>query len=151
MPALETNVVPRIAPTIVAREIDGVRVALHSAKNPTPADWEQALEWTRGRMRLPARPVRYLILTEGGAPSGTQRAEFNKLVKNQQILTAIVTSSTITRGIVTAMAWINSSIRAFREDDIDGALLYLGIPATDFSRFNEAIAALRVQLRRTAG
>jgi hypothetical protein len=151
MPAAQASAVARPAPTIVAQEVDGVRVAIHGEKNPSAADWEEALDWTRSKMRMAARPVRYLILSQGGAPNSTQRAEFNKLVKKQEILTAILTSSTILRGMVTAMAWINSSVRAFREDDVDGALLYLGVPAVDFKKFSEAIAVLRAQLRRGLG
>jgi len=151
MRAIENTPVAPAAPTIVARELDGVRVAMHSAKTPSAADWEQALDWTRDQLRTPTRPIRYLVLTLGGAPNSVQRAQFGKLVKGQDILTAIVTSSTFTRGAVTAMAWLNSNIRAFPEHDIEAALRYLGVPPADHENFNQTIAVLRRQLRQAAG
>lgn len=147
MSTIENSPVAQATPTIAAREIDGVRVAIHSAQNPSAADWEQALDWTRNQLRTATRPIRYLVLTQGGAPNSVQRAAFGKLVKGQAILTAIVTSSAFTRGMVTAMAWFNRNIRPFPEDDIDSAFLYLGVPPTDFEKFRQAIVALRKQLR----
>jgi hypothetical protein len=135
--------------TIFAREVDGVRVAVHTAEDPCDDDWKLALEWSRTKAREPAM-IRYLVLSEGGKPNARQRAEFSKVVGDHSIRTALVTGSVLARGAITAMSWFNADMRAFAPDNLDEAFAFLGIPSSQHDRFRSAIAELRAEMRLSA-
>ena len=78
--------------------------------------------------------MKFLIVTEGGAPTATQRQLMNEelaayLKENPRSLrSAIVTASTFVRGVVTALSWFHPGYCAFSPAHMDDAMDYLEVP-----------------------
>lgn len=102
-------------------------VTAHTAAAPTDEEWARYLhdsaQW------LP-ECVGFLIVTDGGGPTSRQRRELERTLKavRHGARFAVVSSSLLGRGIVVAISLFNPTIRAFRPDDLAGALDYLRVP-----------------------
>ena len=80
-------------------------VVVHGARHPTDADWMIYLEALRQNV---ATLEAQLIVTDGGSPTTAQRRASLELAGDQWERlppTAVVTSSVLARGAVTALSW----------------------------------------------
>lgn len=129
-------------------------ILVHNKHPPTDDEWNDYLQFSVARGLTHGLLSYYLVLSEGGAPSAAQRKMLydsisTVLQKNPSVMrTAIVTSSTFVRGIVTAMRLFEPIYQAFSPDDMKGAYAYLGISPAYFGEIEAMIAALKAQLRR---
>jgi len=126
-------------------------VSSQSEENPTDAEWDAWLLAADTLGELPGR-FRLLVLTEGGRPtreqlgrlSARKRAAEEKLGKKQsEPLAALVTSSTATRFIVSALTFVNPAIRCFAPTSLAEAYTHLGL--TDPERKSAAAAIERLR------
>ena len=126
-------------------------VAVHTKRPPSDEEWEEYLtahapHFDRGHN------MRFLILTEGGAPTAVQRMRMNEMVaewtkKNPDcIRSAIITNSAFVRGVATAISWFRPIARAFSPDHLDQALAYLEIPSKYFQDIEQLIPTLKAKL-----
>lgn len=71
-----------------------------------------------------------MVVTAEGSLNAKQRDWVNKFLKSRTILpkVAIITDSTMVRGIVTALSWFNAGTKAFSPAKINDALSYLDVP-----------------------
>src|SRR5262249_27181347 len=88
--------------------VDPVRgdlfVVVHRAKPPTDEEWTDYLESWRP---LDMGNMRTLVFTDGGGPNPAQRKAATEALGGKSSLTAVVSSSPLIRGIVTALGWFN--------------------------------------------
>ncbi len=68
-----------------------------------------------------------LILSAGGGPSLMQRRDLEEATSHHTGRVAVVTTSRIARGIVTALSWLDRNIKAFDPTHRDAAFDYLEI------------------------
>jgi hypothetical protein len=102
-----------------------VAVAFHDDSNPTDAEWNA---WTTMCRTVQVRyqaEAAILVHTLGGAPHVRQRAELARVLAGAPVRSAVLTGSAITRGVVTAIAWLGVPVRAFRPDAWEEILAYL--------------------------
>lgn len=95
-----------------------------------PSDREFAAYQKFCEEKWPASSGYCMVVTGSGSLNAKQRDWVNKLLKSRKIppRVAIVTDSTIVRGIVTALSWFNAGTKAFPTANISEALAYLDMP-----------------------
>ena len=97
--------------------IDGLRVGqllvfvwLHTKNDPSDEEWDRAFDFmtaTRRREGIPLTDVRSLVITDGGAPGGVQRARIGRDFPTKSSVITTVLENPIKRGIATALSWVN--------------------------------------------
>ena len=127
-------------------------VLVHNAMAPTDEEWD---EW----MHLYAYES-ILVVTDGGAPTASQRKLLKTRVDQLRALpsyvpnmkepkVATVTSSSFVRGVLTALGWFyHDSYAAFPPDHVAHALAYLGVPPKYHLAMKTAVQTLRLQLKK---
>jgi hypothetical protein len=105
---------------------------LHTELDPSSDQWSaviQSLVRERRARGLSPHHLRYIVISDGGAPSAAQRVElFRDLHEGQPVRVAAVTlalSNPVTRGIATAVSWVNPGLRFFQPARFQDALAYL--------------------------
>ncbi len=91
-------------------------------------EWDGYVQFL-GETLVPGSNPVCLVLTEGAGPTATQRQRLNEVIAPvfREFKTAVITSSHIARGILTAMSWIYPVYHVFSPGEIDAALRFLGI------------------------
>lgn len=86
---------------------------LCTASDPSEDEWNAALN-AMGKQQategVSLDDVRMLIVTDGGAPNGVQRARVTREFACKGCVITTVLSNPIKRGIATALAWLNPKI-----------------------------------------
>jgi hypothetical protein len=99
----------------------------HRALAVSDRDWQAMLD-DIAQSILPAEPFRILVKTENAGPNSVQRNQLHQLVtsKGATLRVAVMSTSTLVRGIVTAFSWMGTlKIKSFGDDDLAGALHFL--------------------------
>jgi hypothetical protein len=121
-------------------------LALHGEASPDAREWAAYIKDfvdIGDRWGWYPKLVGGLAITDGGGPNTLQRADVNRVTKaNPQIRGAAVTNSVMVRGIVTALSWMNSNVRAFSPDRLDAALVHLELPVSELHKVWGAIEEL---------
>jgi hypothetical protein len=109
-----------------------VALWLHTELDPPDHQWSaavQSLVRERRTRGLAPNQLRYIVISDGGAPSGAQRVElFRDVHEGQPARVSAVTlalSNPVKRSIATAIAWVNPGIRFFQPARFQDALAYL--------------------------
>jgi hypothetical protein len=97
--------------------ISGVRIGqllvfvwLHTKNDPSDEEWDRAFDsMTAARRRegVPLTDVRSLVITDGGAPGGVQRARIGRELPIKLSVITTVLENPIKLGIATALSWGN--------------------------------------------
>jgi hypothetical protein len=106
----------------------GVFVFFHSKAAPADVDWKDAMA-ALGRFANKTSP-KAIVFTDGGAPTGPQRDELNRLV-GKTPPTAVVTDALVVRFVVSSLALRNSSIATFSLSEFGDAWRHLGLNERD--------------------
>lgn len=113
---------------------------LHGAQ-PTDEEWER---WIALGVQRNGLDQRVLIEARGGGPSAKQRRAIVAANK-ANVRIAVMTESTLVRGIVTAVAWFGVSLRAFPLDAHANAANFLGLTALELDTALEVLPSIRAQ------
>jgi hypothetical protein len=101
------------------------------------------------RRRASLRGV--LVVTVGGTPSASQRAELTAALQGSSVPAAILNDSMLVRMALTAINYfVRGLARQFSPDQLDAALLYLKVPESLWPQVRGAITDLQVQVRPQA-
>lgn len=106
---------------VAERVSDQLIVAVYSAKTPEDDEWKQYLEvlsTLEGDQSM-------LVLSAGGGPNTLQRRDLEAVTKRHDGRVAVVTTSRMARGIVTALSWLGTKIKAFDPRSLDDAMTFL--------------------------
>jgi hypothetical protein len=107
--------------------------------------WSRYIDFARATMPS-LRPPRSLVVTEGGPPTPAQRQKLNELVMPYvgTAKAAVVTSSGMVRGVLTALGWVTPDIyKAFAPADLDAAMESLDLPRTDMIEIRRLLPLLK--------
>jgi hypothetical protein len=134
-----------VTKTLLFKFLGDLVLLVHGTGPPSDADWSDyvaALELHKDSLRC------VLVVSDGPGPNAAQRSRINALVDRNRraVPTAVVTHSTVARGIVTVLHWFNPGIRAFAPDHLAGALDYLGVAPTQHEPITREVAGLRMAL-----
>jgi hypothetical protein len=129
-------------PVMLQSLVEGVRIVV-SERPLTDAEWEEqvriALAWVPQTSGV-------IVVTEGSGLTSKQRSMY---AKHQSLLsqpTAIVSSSAVMRGIVTAMSWLGAKHQAFSPQRMDLAFEFLGVPPATRQRVLREIEVMQGKL-----
>lgn len=123
-----------------------VFVIVHSTENPSDAEYTQTLD---GYQQHLGAFNGILICTDGGAPNLKQRKATTEFWKGKDLpRTAIMTSSKVTRGVITALSWVlpAQKINAVEFNDYAGAFSYLEVPEQWHTQIKQTVGRLRREL-----
>jgi hypothetical protein len=107
-----------------SRAADEVALAVHTKVEPSDAEWK---DWLAVVRQIPLEKLSVLVFTDGGGPNTLQRASWNALLAGAQPRIAVVSTSTVVRGIVTAISWFNRGVRQFSPGDTVTAFRHVGV------------------------
>ena len=110
--------------TIRWKEISGTLLIVHGKVQPDPAEWDAMIRESRALASKLRRTLVFADITLT-AEQRRQVAELHKLASTRAV--AVVTSSSLSRMIVTALSWLNSVHRAFEPREVNAALDYLQV------------------------
>jgi hypothetical protein len=120
-----------------------VLLGVHHRSPPTDEEWARwialAIEPSPGGVRT--------IVESGGSsgPNAKQRRALAEALQGVDIRSAILTDSLVVRGIVTAIAWLNVSVRAFATEQQREAADYLELAADECEWAFAELQRLRVE------
>jgi len=122
-------------------------VVVHGATHPSDADWAIYLDSLRQNIdTIHAQ----LVVTDGGSPNSAQRKASLELAEGRWERTpptAVVSSSVLARGAVTALGWfMKDKIRAFSQGEFEEACVFIGARAEQ-TALHDVVARLRAALR----
>ena len=132
--------------------VEGVLVVVHTSVDPSDEEWTSQCQTVE---KHGAELSAVLVYSEGGGPSTKQRSQMrHALGERTAPLTAIMTSSTVVRGIITSLNWfLDNRLSAFEPSELNRALAYIGFaepsPARDalVRCLNDRAQELGVKLR----
>jgi hypothetical protein len=111
-------------PSMVHEVCGDLFVVIHPATPPTEDEW---MDYLRSWRPLDMARMRTIVFTDGGGPNAAQRKLANEALAGKPSLTAVVSSSQVVRGMVTALSWFNPKIKAFGPEEALEAFHYLGV------------------------
>ncbi len=120
--------------------------ALHSATNPSDAEWDEYIAHIATMKQLTGerfRDAAGFAITDGGAPNAAQRKRLADIAGKEEPLGAVVSDSMMVRGVVTALSWLGIRVRAFGVGEIAAAMRWAHVP-------DEEHASLLTELREMA-
>jgi hypothetical protein len=119
-------------------------LALHGREAPSEAEW---LEYCNAIPGVLAHPNGFgMVLTDGGAPTSTQRDRMRKRDGGTSRRNAVITDKAVVRGVVTAVSWFNPKIRAFAPREFLGACEFLGLQGAQIASVCAAFQQLDLAL-----
>jgi hypothetical protein len=126
-------------------QFDGrLLVVVHAAANPTQLEWDRLMSETAVRGRGASLCV--LVISHGGGPDVDQRKQLATLMAASPAPRAVMTASTLVRGMMGALAFFNPHMKAFGLHDLDGASSYLGLSDDERASAQRLRAVLEAKL-----
>ena len=112
-------------------------IVVHSEAPPTDAEWDAYLAEFPPGDRLVGYKI--IVYSLGGGPNGAQRGKLVQLLKGRPPRAALLTSSSLMRGIGTAVSWFIRSLKVFALDDRVAAFHYLDMSVDETRRANATL------------
>ena len=126
--------------------VDRVLLVAHGEQPPTDEEWAAFMS---GFANHGVDDALVLVWTEGAAPNVSQRRELTDLLAGRAVPIAVLSSSTLVRGVATAISWFNRKVRVFAPHDADAAITFLGVGAPHAAKVREELESLRAKLHPT--
>lgn len=116
----------------------GLFILVHNGATPSDAEWEAYV----AAVKTEPDPSKFvtLVCTDGGSPTNAQRAALNLALGYVSTPTAVVSSSSVVRGVVSALNFFNRQIRSFAPAELGRAFAHLGVAG---ERQERALAELK--------
>lgn len=95
---------------------------------------------------LPGKQISILVVTDGGGPSTVQRTDFVEAMGEVKVRTAVLSCSTLVRGIVTVFNWFNVQNKVFSPKEVIGALDFAQIPTVGRASVWSTVESMAKQL-----
>lgn len=112
--------------TLCVKVLGDLLLVVHGSANPDTDEWRRYCEIARAVLEARGK-LRTLVISEGSGPSAAQRTLYKDEVGPEGVRVAVLTSSAVTRAVLTAMSWFNSEMRSFESDELAVALAFLGV------------------------
>ncbi len=129
--------------SILWERVKDVRVIVSGDRAHNDADWDAHLEALRGPL-AGARAT--LVVAGSGAPTASQRQRLMAVDGATKLPTAVVSSSTLARGVVAVLSWFGGNLRAFSPERMSDALDFIAVPPADRPALLQAVDRLKARL-----
>lgn len=129
--------------TLAYTHIDDLYVVVHPTADPAPDHWTHMIEDV---ISLHGRLTGCLVVAGNVKLDARQRSQLADVLRGEKIQVAVLISSPVTRGIVTALGWLVGGYRAFEMSRLEDAMDHLGIPVGRRDRVRATVAEMRQRL-----
>jgi hypothetical protein len=107
-------------------------VFLHNKEAPEREPWTRTMEQFEAYAIKHERDISrlcVLVFSDGGGPDAVQRDQLKQFYKKYGagVRSSIISDSTLVRGVVTALSWLNPVMKAFSPKDLRAALNHIGL------------------------
>jgi hypothetical protein len=147
------DVGPQVEFRIVELPQHDVHLWLHTKVDTPAEEWAAVMTTMAGHLESisAARLARQrlLVLTDGAAPNAHQRKRlFVDVLGGRPVPIAVLTGklSTVTRGIATAVSWLNPRLGVFEPEEIMKAFDHLGLEHASFRQLWYALSLMKQRL-----
>ncbi len=127
------------------RDVDGTFVLVHKDAEPSDDEWSAYVE-AIGRRFASDGGFRALVFTPGPGPNMRQRQRLAQAAPGIRAPTAVVTTSTVARAIVTLIRLRFPAICAFDPGSVEAALEHVGASGEAKNRLRWTLNELRRDL-----
>jgi len=120
-------------------------ISVHTEQNPSGEEWGTlitALKESEARKHGDISRILMLMLGDGGSPDTLMRDALNKVLRGRPMRMSVVTDSVVTHGVVTAIGWFNSEVRAYATAKSTQALTHLALSADEIRQTTDALNSL---------
>lgn len=133
--------------TMLFERVGDVLVLVHGDQDPSDVEWNSYVELANNSQRGESPVGGLLVTTFGGAPNAVQRKAIVEVGAIRRVVTCVCTNSVIARGVITAIRWLlDAPMHGLRLDQVDEALLLLGVPAQEHPVVKAVVSRLQSQL-----
>jgi hypothetical protein len=133
--------------TMAFKVIGDLLIGVHGSDSMTE---EEAQACFQAISKVDIKRARSLVFTRGGGPKAGHRKKLEEMYRGQAVPTAVVSDVRLVRGIVTAMAWFNPSVRAYAPSEVNEALRFLGVPENQWGYIQREAEKLKDELAEAA-
>lgn len=129
---------------IAYERTDECFVVVRGTEPPSDSEFEWYLATIETALRE-GMPPRCLVLSQGGAPTPSQRGELAErlAIVEGAVKVAVLASSTYPRGVATALAGTQPGYRVFEPEDVEEALRFLGVRPSAEAEIRAVLDRLR--------
>lgn len=120
-------------------------LVVQAGQVPSPEEWSEVMRRVEERLEQ-LRSV--LVFTTGGGLKPSQREHVERVSRAAGLRVAVMTDSSFSRGVVTALSWFRVQIKAFGPADWDGACDHLRLVLPDRPHLRDALDKLRGRMLR---
>lgn len=108
-------------PTVAIGIVEDVLLWANGPGVPDEDDFNKVMEFIKQQDKLSAMVV---VTADNATLNSTQRKSMNDLWQNHGLKMAVLTTSRLARGVLTALKWFGVASRHFEPSDLSGALEY---------------------------
>ena len=146
---------PRTARTVACRTVRAgdlrVAVWLHTREDPSQTEWTDTCQLVAELVQSKGGDLgsyRGFVVTDGGAPDTMQRKQlFSDVHRGHRhkvaVVTTILRTSLVKRGIATAVHWLNPETRFFEPRDIERALAHIDVSPDHVGALWKALSSMQ--------
>ena len=131
----------KVLPTLAFSFLNGCFIYVGASAPPNDADWQQYLAFIQHWKRPGLNPG--IAVEQGGVPTTLQRKRLYDVISDMAGNVAVITNSTIGRGIVTVLSWISPGHKAFAPAKLPEALAYVGFQGREAREIEAEILRLK--------
>ncbi len=110
------------------RAIGSLLVVVHSQGEASDPEWDQYMQHVSALRHRSGDSFQMLVYALGGAPTASQRSRLTTALGRRPVPLAVLSTSSLVRGVVTALSWFNPGIRSFLPTQLGDALRFLPAP-----------------------
>jgi hypothetical protein len=133
---------------VAFRVLQDVVIIVHGADPPSNEEWEAWLNYYVQEAAEDRLPI--YVVTEGGGPDVNQRDSLNRRFSKIKPRAAVVTSSRVARGIITALQWVGQiDLKGFAPEKRHEALVFLGVRPDMLKAIDAAVRDMQREIQTT--
>ena len=127
---------------------NGLLLTVHGEGAPTDSEWNAYADCA---IRNAASTRCIIILSEGGGPNAKQRQRIARADAVKTLPTLVMSTSSLVRGMVTALGWLGKSIKACAPADAERIGAFVDLDRSTADRALCHIASLKLALAGRPG
>lgn len=122
--------------------VSNLFVVVHTANPPSDEEWDRYV----AAGVASSKDKRFLVFTDGGAPTSAQRKRLYDALKGKSAITAVISGNAFVRTTVFALSVLNPQVKVFPPDAINDAYRYLHISEVEGRAVTRVIKKLQDEL-----
>jgi hypothetical protein len=127
---------------MLLRQVGRTLVVVQNSKTPSDAEWAEFLK----SVAVDPPGLRLFVMTDGGAPSATQRKQLQATLRGAMPLVAAVSDSVKVRFVAATIALFHRTHGSYSLDEVSKAYDHLGLNGQERREVETAARELKERL-----